>query len=75
MIGIVAARSDLRPLSGIVDRRQARVVELQVGAAEVGERPHLGDVGSGDVRPKLVEVGVDVGIDRVAAASGIDHVE
>ena len=41
VLGVVAELADLLALARIVEVGEARVVELQVGAAELAEPPHL----------------------------------
>ena len=70
---IPAERGDVRPLPGVVEVREAGVVELQVAAAEDGEPAHLLRVGGGEIRPELVELRVHGGVDRRPAAAVVDH--
>src|SRR3954465_6198458 len=58
---------------GVVEVGEARVVELQVGAPVVAEGPDLVGVGRREVRPEVVEVGVDRVVDRRAPAAVVDH--
>ena len=48
-------------LVGVVHVGEARVVELEVRAAELAQSPHLLAVGGGQVGPERIEVGVDAG--------------
>ena len=60
VLGVAADRRDVVALLRVVQVREARVVELEVGAAELAEPAHLLAVRGGQVGPELVEVGVDV---------------
>ena len=60
-------------LLGIVEVSQARVVELQVGAAQRAETAHLLAVGRRQIGPELIHPGVDRFIDRGAASAVVDH--
>jgi hypothetical protein len=57
VLGVAADRAHVLALLGVVEVREARVVELQVAAAELADRAHLVGVGVGEVAPELVEVG------------------
>ena len=48
-LGVAADRGGVRPLRRVVEVGEARVVELEVGAAELAEPPHLLAVGGGEV--------------------------
>ena len=72
-LGIAADRGGVRPLGRVVQVREARVVELQVRAAELAEPPHLIAIGGGEVGPEGVEIGVDVFVERSAAAAPVHH--
>ena len=65
---------DQRPLLGVVEVGEAGVVELEVGAAELGHPPHLLGVRRGEVGPERLEVRVDGLVDRGPAAAVVDHV-
>jgi 4-aminobutyrate aminotransferase len=54
---------DLRALCGVVQVGEAGVVELQIGAAEGGQRADLGGVGRAEVVPELVEIRIDALVD------------
>ena len=56
-LGVAADRRDVVALVRVVHVREARVVELEVRAAELAEPAHLLAVGGGQVGPELVEVG------------------
>ena len=58
---------------GVVEVGQARVVELEVGAAEVRDPAQLLGVRRGQVGPERLEVGVDVLVDRRPAAAVVHH--
>ena len=64
MLGVVAAAGDLGPLLGIVEIGQARVVELEVGTAELAQAADLFGIGGAEVAPEFLDVGVDVTVDR-----------
>ena len=71
--GVTADRLDVLALGRVVDVGEARVVELQVAAAEFVEALQLLRVGRGEVLPEDVEVGVYVTVDRRVAAPVVDH--
>jgi hypothetical protein len=73
VVGVLALGGHLRPLRGVVEVREAGVVQLEVAAAEIGERAHLVGVGRGEVRPELLDVRVDALVDRRRAAAVVDH--
>jgi hypothetical protein len=73
VLGVAADRAHVLALSGIVEVGEARVVELEVAATGRGDAPHLLGVGRGQVGPELVEVGIELGVDRGAAAAVVDH--
>ena len=52
---------DVLALRRVVEVGEARVVELEVRAAELAEAAHLLAVGGGQVGPERVEVRVDAG--------------
>ena len=60
-------------LRRIVQVGQPGVVELQVAAAELGERGDLGGVGGRQVGEELLEIGVDGAVDGRRAAAEVDH--
>ena len=72
VLGVTADPGDELALAGVVHVREARVVELEVGAAELGEPAELFTIGGDDVVPELVEVVVD-GLDRGAACAVVEH--
>ena len=72
-VGVAALGRQLRSLGGIVEVRQAGVVELEVGTAELAQGLHLGGVGGAQVVPELVEVGIDGGVDGRPPAAVVDH--
>ena len=74
LLAVLAARGQHGPLGGVVQARQARVVELQVAAAQRGECADLVGVRGGQVGPELVEVGVDAAVDGGGPAPEEDHV-
>jgi hypothetical protein len=74
VVGVLAAGGDLGPLGRVVEVGQGRVVELQVGAALIGEPGHLVGVGCGQVGPEPLDVGIDLRVDRGGAAAVVDHV-
>ena len=74
VLGVLAAPADLRPLGGVVEVGQAGVVELQVGAAQLAEPAHLVGVGSGQIGPESLDVGIDRGVEHRGAAAVVNHV-
>src|SRR5215469_1142522 len=74
VVGVLTARGDLGPLRRVVQVGQAGVVELQVGAAQGGQPGDFVGVGGGQVAPELLDVRVDLGIDRGGPAAVVDHV-
>jgi hypothetical protein len=73
VLGVAAHARDHLALLGVVEVRQARVVELQVRAAEAGQRADLRRVRAREVVPEAVHVRVDVLVDRGAPAAVVDH--
>jgi hypothetical protein len=74
VLGVVATPGDHRPLRRVVEVGEAGVVELEVGAAQLADAPDLLGVGVAQVAPELLQVGVDVAVDRRLAAAIVDHV-
>ena len=74
VVGVAALRGDQRALLRVVEVGEAGVVELEVGAAELGHPPHLLGVRRGEVGPERLEVRVDRLVDRGPAAAVVDHV-
>src|SRR5580700_1520542 len=62
------------PLHRVVEVGQAGAVELEVGAAQGGQPGDLVGVGGGQVAPELLDVRVDLRVDRGGAAAVVDHV-
>src|SRR5207245_10412969 len=62
------------PVCGVVQAGQAGVVDLQVPAAERAQAPDLLGVGGGQVRPELLHVRIDLGVDRRRATAVVHHV-
>jgi hypothetical protein len=52
VLGVVAALGQLLPLGRVVEVGQAGVVQLQVLAAEPGQRRDLGGIGGREVGPE-----------------------
>ena len=73
VLGVAADRAHVLALGRVVEVGEARVVELQVGAAQLAETPDLLGVGGGQVRPERVQVGVERLVDRRPAAAVVDH--
>ena len=71
--GIATDGGDVLPLVRVVEVREARVVELEVRAAEVAETAHLLAIRLRQPGPKRVQVGIHVGIDRSPPAAVVDH--
>src|SRR5215217_6082853 len=69
---VAADRRDVVALMRVVDVREARVVELDVRAAEVAEPPHLFFVRGDEVRPERVQLRIYVLVDRSLAAAVMD---
>ena len=72
-VGIAADRGDVLALMRVVQVGEARVVELEVAAAELAEAPYLFPISSGQVGPEGVEIRIDRLVDRGAAAAVVDH--
>src|SRR5262249_18491104 len=64
VIGVLTPRGDLGPLHRVVEVGQAGVVELEVGAAQGGQPGDLVGIGGGQVAPELLDVRVDLRVDR-----------
>ena len=73
MFRVAADRRDVLALVWVVHVREARVVELEVGAAEVAEPAHLFGIRVRQVAPEQVELRVDLGIDRSPAGAVMNH--
>ena len=73
VVGIAADGGDVLALGGIVDVREAGVVELQVGTPQGGQALHLVGVRRRQVGPELVQVGVHRAVDRRVAAAVVHH--
>ena len=73
MLGVVAARVQLRPLGGIVQVGEARVVELQIGASEGRDSGDLLRVRRAQVIPELVDRRIHRRVDRCRAAPVVHH--
>jgi hypothetical protein len=73
VLGVASQRGYVLALAGVVQVGEGRVVELEVGAAEVAQGPKLVGVGGGEVLPEPLEVGVDVLVDGRPAAAVVDH--
>ena len=56
--GIAADLGDVLALLRIVEVGEARVVQLEVGAAEAAEARDLVAVGGGEIGPERVEIGI-----------------
>ena len=72
-LGVAADRGDVLALVRVVHVREARVVELEIRAAELAEPPHLVPVRGRQVGPEPVQVGIDGRVDRRLAAAVVDH--
>ena len=73
LVAVLAARVELGALRGVVEVGEARVVELEVGAADVGEALDLQRVDVREVVPEVADVRVDRGVDRGPPAAVVDH--
>ena len=73
MLRVAADRAHVLALLRVVDVGEARVVELEIRAAELGDATHLLPVRSDEVGPELVEVGVERLVYRGSAAAVVDH--
>src|SRR6266705_912024 len=73
VLGVVAALGHHPALLGVVEVRQAGVVELEVGAAQLGDPPDLLGVGAAEVAPELLHVGVHARVDRGGTAAVVHH--
>ncbi len=70
---IAADGADVLALTRVVHVREARVVELEIGAPELPEPAYLLGVRSGQIRPELADVGIDRRVDRGRTAAVVDH--
>src|SRR5208283_5835595 len=57
-LSVAADSAYVLALPGIVEIRQAGVVELQIGAAELPQGLDLGSVNLGEVAPEFLQAGV-----------------
>src|SRR5690606_13365752 len=73
VLAVAADLIDVGALARIVEVREARVVNLQVGAAEPAEFLDLPRVDFGEGGPELLHVGIDGRIDGRSAAAVVDH--
>jgi hypothetical protein len=73
ILGVSADRADVFTLVRVVHVREARVVELQIRAAELPEAAHLVAVGEDEVGPERVQIGIDAWVDRGLAAPVVHH--
>ncbi len=73
VVGIAADLDHVLALRRIVEVGEARVVQLQVGAAELAEARDLLAVGRREVVPEHVEVGIDRLVDGGTAAAVVHH--
>ncbi len=73
VVGVVATGSQRGALVGIIEARQAGVVELQVAAAQRVEGVDLVGVRGGEIGPERVEVQVAAAVDGGGAAAQEHH--
>ena len=73
VVGVVAPRGQHLPLGGVVQAREAGVVELQVAAARLGECTDLVCPRGGEVGPELVEIRVDGAVHGGGAGAQQHH--
>jgi hypothetical protein len=64
VLRVAADRAHVLAVLRVVDVGEARVVELEIRAAELGDATHLLPVCSDEVGPELVELGVERLVDR-----------
>src|SRR5436305_10743360 len=74
VVGVLAPGGDLGPLYRVVEVGQAGVVELEIGTPQGGQPGDLVGIGGGQVAPELLDVRIDVRVDRGRAATVVDHV-
>jgi hypothetical protein len=74
VIGVLSTGGDHLALMGVVEVREARVVELEVGTAKLSQSSDLLLVCRGQVLPEVLDLGVDAGVDRRATTAVVDHV-
>src|SRR6516162_4812157 len=67
----LAAWADCLAPLGAVEKSEARVVDLQIGAAQLGEPGNLGSVGGSNISEEFFQIGVRLAIK--AAPAGVVH--
>ena len=72
-VGIAADARHVVALLRIVEIGEARVVELQIGAAAFAELRDLVRVDGGQIAPELFHARIDGLVDRGAAAAVVHH--
>ena len=72
-LGSPPIASDVLPLGRVVDVGEARIVELQIAAAQRVGAAQLFGVGRGQVVPEVLHVGIYRLLDRGVAAAVVDH--
>ena len=73
VLRVAPLRGYLGTLCWVSEVGQAGVVELQIGAPELGDSAHLLCVGRRQIGPELVLVGVDGRVESRTAAPVVDH--
>ena len=73
VFSVVATGSQQGPLTGIVQVGETGVVELEISATQVRQGGHLVCIGSAQVVPELLDVGVDTRVDGGRAAPVVHH--
>ena len=72
ILPIVAARAQQLARAVVAELDERGLVDLQIGAARIGERLHFLVVGGDEVGPEIVEIGIDLAADMVAAGAVVD---
>ena len=73
VVAVTAQLRDVLALRRVVEVGEARVVELQVAAAELAEASDLLAIGGREIGPELIEVGVDRLVDGRTAPAVVHH--
>src|SRR6266851_8378200 len=72
-LAVAAKPGDVLPLRWVIQIRETRVVELEIGAAKLSERLKLVGVDPPEVVPKFFQVGIDGSVDSGATAPVMHH--
>jgi len=71
--GVAADLGHVLALLRVVEVREARIVELQIAAAQLAETGHLVAIGRGQVGPERIQIGIDRLVDGRAPAAEVHH--